>query len=308
MDSGNTPEIKEEAVQPDETVVVDSEAAKAIPQAEDTEPTELYIEEEADQEQAKQGMSQAQSYAAFQKEKQKRKNKQIEIDEGKTERAEMQATIDKLQETVGQITKGKPPSLDDYYNDEDGYQVAMKEFYSTPAPATKEVAKPQAQNNVRNDEAEFNLYQQEQALIKDLPDYEEAKASFMNTVKTKYGATDPSVTVAWIADIAKQANVDAAKAIFAMNKLPSLIDELNSAGNNQFAVAEVLKKAASKVKSRVKVPITTQPEPEINNTGPIDNSSATVAKLYKAWKENSSLANHQRYIKAKNSNKVNENG
>ena len=43
MDSGNTPEIKEAVVQPDETVVVDSEATEATPQAEATEETELYI-------------------------------------------------------------------------------------------------------------------------------------------------------------------------------------------------------------------------------------------------------------------------
>lgn len=298
----NTPEIKEEVAQPDETVVVDSEATKATPQAEATEETELYIEEEADQEQAKHGMSQSQSYAAFQKEKEKRKKKQLEIDEGKTERAAMQATIDKLQETVGKITKGAVPTLESCDFDESQYAVKMQEYYSTPGkPAQQEVAAPQAQNNVQNDEAEFNLYQQEQALTKELPDYEEAKASFMSTVKTKYDVADPSKVVDWISNVANQAGIDAAKAIFAMNKFPSLIDELNTCGNNQFAVAKVLEKASNKVKSRVKVPITTQPEPEINNTGPIDNSSGTVAKLYKAWQENSSLDNYKRYMTAKNS-------
>ena len=301
MDSGNTPEIKEEVAQPDETVVVDSEATKATPQAEATEETELYIEEEADQEQAKHGMSQSQSYAAFQKEKEKRKKKQLEIDEGKTERAAMQATIDKLQETVGKITKGAVPTLESCDFDESQYATKMQEYYSTPGkPAKQEAATPQAQNNVQNDEAEYSLYQQEQALTKELPDYEEAKASFMNTVKSKYGVKDPSATVAMIADISKQTNVDAAKVIYAMNKIPALIGELNSC-NNPFAMAKVLEKAASKIKSRVKVPITTQPEPEINNTGPIDNSSGTVAKLYKAWQENSSLDNYKRYMKAKNS-------
>lgn len=299
MDSGNTHDAQNEAAKPNDAVVADLEITKDKPQSEASEPQEFYVDEEADQEQAKHEMSQAQSYAAFQKEKQKRKNKQLEIDKGNTERAAMQATIDELQATVGKITKGKPPSLDDYYNDEEGYQEAMKGYYSTPATTKQEAAKPEAPNKVQNDEAEYNLYQQEQALTKDLPDYEDAKASFINTVKTKYGVADPSATIAMIADISKQSGVDAAKAIFAMNKIPALLDELNSC-TNPFAMAKVLEKAAAKVKSRVKAPITTQPEPDVTNSGPIDNTSGTVEKLRKAWLADTSLANHKRYMAAKN--------
>lgn len=299
MDSGNTPETLNEVVQPNEVVVTDLESTETKPQVEATEPKEFYVDEEADQEQAKNGMSQAQSYAAFQKEKEKRKKKQLEIDRGNTERAEMQATIDKLQAEVGEITKGAVPTLESCDYDESKYSQRMKEFYSSTSKPAQEVAKSTAQNNVQNDEAEYNLYQQEQALTKDLPDYEDAKASFMSTVKTKYGVDDPSKTVAMIADISKQTNVDAAKVIYAMNKIPSLIDELNSC-NNPFAMAKVMEKAASKVKSRVKAPITTQPEPDITNSGPIDNSAGTIDKLYKAWQKTPSLENHKRYIAAKN--------
>lgn len=300
MDSGNTPETQNEAAKPNDAVVADLEITEDKPQSEASEPQEFYVDEEADQEQAKHGMTQAQSYAAFQKEKEKRKKKQLEIDKGNDERAAMQATIDELQATVGKITKGAPPTLESCDYDEGQFSQKMQEYYSNPGkPAQQEAAKPDAQNNVQNDEAEYNLYQQEQALTKDLPDYEDAKTSFMNTVKTKYGVTDPSVTVAMIADISKQTNVDAAKVIYAMNKIPSLIDELNSC-SNPFAMAKVMEKAASKVKSRVKAPITTQPEPDVTNSGPIDNSAGTIDKLYKDWQANPTLANHKRYIAAKN--------
>lgn len=300
MDSGNTHDAQNEAAKPNDAVVADLEITEDKPQSEASEPQEFYVDEEADQEQAKHGMTQAQSYAAFQKEKEKRKKKQLEIDKGNNERAAMQATIDELQATVGKITKGAPPTLESCDYDEGQFSQKMQEYYSNPSkPATQEAAKPEAPNKVQNDEAEYNLYQQEQALTKDLPDYEEAKTSFMNTVKTKYGVADPSVTVAMIADISKQTNIDAAKVIYAMNKIPSLIDELNSC-TNPFAMAKVLEKAATKVKSRVKAPITTQPEPDIQNSGPIDNSAGTIDKLYKAWQEKPTLANHKRYIAAKN--------
>lgn len=306
MDSGNTHEAQNEVVQPNDAVVADLESTETKPQVEATEPQEFYVDEEADQEQAKHGMSQAQSYAAFQKEKEKRKKKQLEIDKGNNERAAMQATIDELQATVGKITKGAPPTLESCDYDEGQFSQKMQEYYSNPGkPAKQEVAKPEARNDVERDEAEYNLYQQEQALTKDLPDYEEAKASFMNTVKSQYGVQDPSVTIAMIADIAKQSGVDAAKAIFAMNKVPALLAELNSA-NNPFAMAKVLEKAAAKVKSRVKAPITTQPEPDVTNSGPIDNTKGTVEKLRKAWLEKPSIENHKRYNAAKNKqNKVN---
>tara|TARA_R110002049_G_scaffold74462_1_gene192023 strand:- start:2697 stop:3602 length:906 start_codon:yes stop_codon:yes gene_type:complete len=300
MDSGNTPEAQNEAAQPNDAVVADLEITEATPQAEASEPQEFFVDEEADQQQAKNEMSQSQSYAAFQKEKEKRKKKQLEIEKGNIERAAMQATIDELQATVGKITKGAAPTLESCDYDESQYEQKMREYYSSSSePAGQEAAKAPVQNTVQNDEAEYHLYQQEQALVKDLPGYEDAKASFVNTVKTKYGVKDPSATIVMIADIAKQSGIDAAKAIFAMNKVPSLIDELNSC-RNPFAMAEVLKKAASKVKSRIKAPITTQPEPDITNSGPIDNSAGTIDKLYKAWKENPSLANHKRYVAAKN--------
>ena len=300
MDSGNTHDTQNEAAQPNDAVVADLEITKDNPQSEANEPQEFYVDEEADQEQAKPGMTQAQSYAAFQKEKEKRKKKQLEIDEGNQKQAAMQATIDELQATVGEITKGAPPTLESCDYDESQFSQKMQEYYSNPGKsAQQEAAKPAAQNNVQNDEAEYSLYQQEQALTKDLPDYEDAKASFMNTVKTSYGVKDPSATIAMIADISKQSGVDAAKAIFALNKVPALIDELNSC-TNPFAIAKVLEKAAAKVKSRVKAPITTQPEPDVTNSGPIDNSAGTIDKLYKDWKANPSLANHKRYIAAKN--------
>ena len=138
-------------------MVADTESTEAKPQAEATEPQEFYVDEEADQKQAEHGMSQAQSYAAFQKEKEKRKKKQLEIDKGNNERAAMQATIDELQATVGKITKGAPPTLESCDYDESQFAQKMQEYYSSPGKsAQQEAAKPEAQKSVQNEEAEFN--------------------------------------------------------------------------------------------------------------------------------------------------------
>ena len=113
-------------------MAADLELIEATPQADTIEPQEFYFDEEADQEQAKQGMSQAQSYAAFQKEKQKRKNKQLEIDEGTRKQAEMQATINELQATGGKITKGEAPTLESCDYDESQFQEKTREYFSSP--------------------------------------------------------------------------------------------------------------------------------------------------------------------------------
>lgn len=308
MDSGNETEVLTENAQPVAAVVANTEISEATPQAEPTEQLEVYIEEDAgDQEKPKTEMSQAQAYAAFQKEKRKRKDKQSELDSKDDEIAAMQKTVSELQSQVGNITRGEMPDPYDFDNKEDHY-AALKEWEGTSqakAPAKQEPAKQQADNTLA-DEAEFYLHQKEQELTKALPGYNDAKNAVMETFKANYGVTDPNQTMIYLSNIAKQSGVDIAKAVMAMEKVPSLVGELDAAGGNQFAIAKVLEKAANKVKTRSAKNIDTQPEPEINNSGPVNSNSAAVAKLRDAWVKKTNTANYNAYNQAKQ--KANEKG
>lgn len=300
MDSGiDTPEIENEIVQPDEVVVTDSEATEATPQAEATEQEELYIEGEADQEQAKTSMTKEQSYAAFKKEKAKRQRKNEQLEAEKVERERLQRELEELKSTVGKIAKGKPPSLDQFDYDEDQYQKAVREYYSEPKAESKPSVDAQPQQSQSNDEADFYLYQQEQELAKKMPQYTDHKNGFIEKLTKQYNEPDTDNAIAFLSDIARHKKVDIAKAITAMNASPALIGELYAANNNPIIIGDILAKAAGKVKTRSHKPIDTQPEPSINNSGPIDNSAGTVAKLRAQWVKDKSTASYNAYMKAK---------
>lgn len=299
MDSGNnTSEVQKETAQPDEVVVTDSEATEAIPQATATEAEEFYIEEEGDQEQPNTSMTKEQSYAAFRKEKEKRqrKNELLKAEQDKANK--LQSELDELKATVGKITKGKPPTLEQFEFDEGQYQNAMKEYYNAPQAKPKAKAQEETQTP-STDEADFYLYQREQELTEKMPQYSKSKDGFVDKLKNQFNEPDTDNALAFISSIAKDAKVDVAKAIYAMNEKPDLINELYASNNNPIVIGRILEKAASKVKLRSHKPIDTKPEPNITNSGPIDNSSEKVKKLRDKWKENPSTTNYNAYMKAK---------
>ncbi|AUR85651.1 coil containing protein [Vibrio phage 1.079.O._10N.286.45.E9] len=294
--------------QPVEVVATDAEEVNQ-PQVNDTDDTELYVESEGDQEQPKTNMSQEQAYAAFRKEKEKRQRKNEELEASQKREQELADRLARLESSVGTITKGAPPSLESCDYDEEVYQKAVREYYS-PTQSTvenKPEQKPQDnQSNPALDEAEFYLYQSEQELSKQLPDYEQNKSELVAKMKSQYGATDS--TMIQFAMIAKQAGADIAKANVALNKNPTLLAELSQActTGNQFAIADVLKKAAAKVQTRQRNPIDTQPEPTINSSGPIDNHAKAVDKARTDWVNASGSDKMQKwkqYQAIKNTNK-----
>lgn len=278
----NMADTQNEVNQPVDDVVSNTEEISS-PQADDVE-TELYVETEGDHEQPKTNMSQEQAYAAFRKEKEKRQRKNEELQQEQIERKRLEDELNELKSTVGKITKGAPPTLESCDYDEEAFQQRVRDYYSQPEAKQPEVKQEQQQqSNPELDQAEFYLYQSEQELSKQLPDYDQNKSELVEKIK-QFGGNDQ--TMIYLANIAKQAGVDIAKANVAMNKNPSLLMELNTAAqtNNQFAIADVLKKAASKVQTRQRKPIDTQPEPSINSSGPIDNKAAAVQKARDAWR------------------------
>lgn len=306
MESGETTETLNEDLQPVDAVVVDTEITKDIPQSEASADSELYVDDdEGDQEKPKTNMSQQQAYAAFRKEQEKRKRKNEELDKEKAERERLQREVDELKSVVGSIKKGKPPTYESCDYDEKAYQTQMAEYYNTQSATPTNTAKQEEASpaNTRNEQAEFYLYQSEQALTKALPEYDDAKLAVSESLRTKCGVTDVDGVMVILADIAMQNNIDIAKALLAMNKVPSLVDELNRVGNNQFGIAKVLEKAASRVKTRSAKVINTQPEPEINHSGPVDSSTAAITKLRNAWVKNPNTANYNTYQAAKQKGK-----
>jgi hypothetical protein len=315
MDSGKDIDNNADALQPDDVVVTDLEITEAKPQAKDNEETEVYVDTASDdQDKSENGMSQAQAYAAFQKEKRKRKDKQAEIDKKDAKIEALESTVSELKGQVGKITRGEMPDPYDF-EDKHAYYKALKEWEGgvetpteiKPKPANKQVDDA---TQAAADEADFYLYQREKDLSVKLPGYEDAKTSVMNNLRENYGVEEPSKTMTFLSYIAKQANIDIAKAIVAMDKVPGIVDKLSSIKDgNQFKMADILKNAADKVKTRSKQVVDDVPEPEITNSGPIDAVSAKVAKAREAWVKNPTSANYNAYQKVKkNSKKVENNG
>lgn len=283
-DLENMVETEVETNQPVDVVATDAEEITQ-PQSDNTDEVELYVETEGDQEQPKTNMSQEQAYAAFRKEKEKRQRKNEELQREKEERERLERELSELRSAVSEIKRGAPPTLESCDWNEEEYHRKVQEYYSTPQSKPSAETKPEVseQQKQSNDMAEFYLYQKEQELSKQLPDYDQNKSELIEKMK-QYGGGEHTIT--YLAGLASQAGVDIAKANIAMNKVPGLLIELNQAAatGNQFAIAEVLKKAESKVQTRQRKPIDTQPEPNINSSGPIDNKSAAVAKARDAWK------------------------
>ena len=282
-DLGNIAETKVNTEKPVDVVATETEEITP-PQGDDNE-VELYVETEGDQEQPKTNMSQEQAYAAFRKEKEKRQRKNEELEASKKREQELIERLASLEGAVGKISKGKPPTLESFDYDEAKYAQAVKEYYAPSQTKQTETKKPNAEESNKSDfvsdESEFYLYQKEQELIKHIPDYENDKAQLVEKFK-QFGGGQQNLNE--MAHIAVQTGVDIAKANLAINRNQALLDKLVKAyPKGPFAVAEVLKEAETKVQTRQRKPIDTQPEPNINNSGPIDNKSAAVAKAREAW-------------------------
>ena len=305
MELDNTIEAQNETVQPEEVVVTDSETTEATPQAEATEEQEFYVEDSSgDQETSRKSeMTQAQAYAAFQKKKKQsaERLKKINEDAERIERIERENA--ELKAAVGKISRGEMPEPYDY-DDKHTYYKALKEWESKgqPSETVKQAESVQEQKPV-NDEAEFYLYQKEQELSKAIPAYDDAKDSLINSLKER-GFTNPNGALTFLSEISRQKGLDAAKVIFAMGKSPKIIDAVSAAGNNSFAVADILADAENRVKTRSKKKIDSQPEPDIKSSGAIDNHKKLVAKAKAKWMEDGSIKSFNEYKAAKKAAKT----
>jgi len=234
----------------------------------------------------------------------------VDDEEGDHKKPNMsqEAEIDELKTKVGKITKGSPPTMESCGYDEEVFQARTREYYeSSPDTPTPKPSEPQDQ--VSNDEADFYLYQKEQDIIQVLPSYSEKKEALKKAM-TDRGIDDTEGAIAFMSNLAMQKGVDVAKAMVAMSERPTIIDELIRAGTNQIAQADIISQAAGRVKTRTKKAIDSQPEPNINNTGPIDSANTQVKQLREAWVKNPTSKNYAIYqaAKSKLNSKVNSDG
>lgn len=293
--------------QPVEDVKDSTEEAEASSQAEGNSDLELYVDED-DGDQKKPNMSQEQAYAAFRKEQGKRKEKQKIIDAEKERAEKLQRELDDLKGVVGKLTKGEPPTMEDCGFDEVEFQSKTREYYSSKSDDV-EIKPDKGSSQTANDEAQFYLYQKEQDIMSVMPSYSESKERVREHLEAS-GIGNTEQAFEYLSEIARQKGVDIARSIVAIDKNPSIINDLIKAGNSQIITADIIERASSKVKTRSKKSIDSQPEPNLNNKGPIDHSSAQVQKLREAWVANSNKSTYAAYKAAKDklNAKVNRNG
>lgn len=292
----DSPEEENEVIQDQPIGEVKAQVEEAEPdsQGDDTDQ-EFFVDTEGDGHKTSK-MSKEDAHAAFLREKRKRKDKQKQIDAEKERYDKLEAEYRRLSEVVGEIKRGGPPTLESCGYDEEALNLKMKEYYSEPK---REEPKPQEKtSSPADDESEFYLYQKELDLAKSVPSYHDAKESAIGALEAA-GITDTDGAFLYLSGIARQKNVDIAKVVMAIGKVPSIVDEIKRAGNNQILIADILAEAESKIKTRAKKPIDAQPEPNINNSGPIDNRAAKVAKLRDAWVANPTARNYDIYQAAK---------
>jgi hypothetical protein len=303
MDSGNMTETLGETTQPEPVVVTDSEATEATPQAEATEEAELYVEVEGDQQdETPNRMSREQERAAWKQEREKRKKK-AELAKAEKERADrLEAKVKELESKIGNVTRGPKPDPYEYASKEEFYQ-AYEEWENTGQPKSK--ADPVAQSasekpkSLLSEDQEWHLHSSEQNLKRALPDYEDAKNDVEQELKRAFGVPNDYPIMDQIAQLSHTFDVDPAKAVYALKKMPSKIDDLVKHGKNTAQLGRILRDLESKVKVRERKQIDSTPEPNIKSGGPVDNVNANITKLREKWEETRSASDYAAYSKAK---------
>jgi len=303
MDSGDMSEIKEEAIQPDDVVVTESEATEATPQAEATEEAEFYIEDEGDQQEEPKddsGMTENQLKAAFKEEREKRKRKNTELDAIKAENQRLREIAERAEKLAIETAVGRKPSPSDYLDAQDyhdaleAYNQKQDQFKPKESQSNQEQA--QANSYQLSDDQEFHAYKGREELRKHFKDFDEAEDSVFEWVGSQ-GLPTEQVKAGVIA-LTHLHDIDYAKAIYAINKLPALKDRLSKAPNDK-AIAAVLKEAASKIKTRQAAKIDSKPEPTLSSTGSISVAQKALEKARKDYAENASIANFKKVVAAR---------
>ena len=296
-DLENMSEVIEDKPKAVEGVVPDTD--NTIPPNDSEEGELTFIEDEGEpNETPKENDQLMKQRAAFAKSKQKQREEKEKREAAEREARELRERLERLEASQADIQKGKPPTLASCDYDEETYETKVREYYSQPAKKDEPKATPNQEKFKADDESEFYHYQKANDLRSKLPNYDELEGKAKKNFE-KFG--NPDIVINNISRIAMQKGVDVAKAIAAFGMSESMVDELAKAAStgNQFAIADVIDKAAKRIQPRTSKKIDTQPEPTINSSGPIDNSAKAVEKARQAWIDNGTAANYNAYKAAK---------
>ncbi len=300
-------ETQEQTLQPVDSVVTGTEEI-ATPQSDDGKIVIEVDEQESGQEtSAQSGNKDSAMYVRMKKEKEKRKREHEARLAAEKRESELLERIQQLESNVNPIVNPKP-TLESCDYDNERFEREIAAYYQNGGNAQ---AKPQAevqqqeQFNEQAFEADYYLKESESNVTKSYPKYSEDKEQLLQKFSANGGNEQ---TFTYLSTIASQANIDIAKANIALNRNKDLFNALiNAAGTgNQFAIADVLKQAASKVDLRTTKKVDTLPTPDIKNSGPIDNHAAELEKARNKWVESKSSKDYQAYRALKK--KVTNNG
>lgn len=304
MDSGTMPEVVIEDVQPDDVVVTESEVTEATPQAEAIEQPEVIIEGDDDQQETSKGeMTDTQLKAAWREERDKRKRKNEELEQERQARKELEERLKKAEELALKAALGEKPKPSDFY-DATEYAEALDKYNQTVEsyqPKKPEQAQ-QPQGYQLAEDQEFHAYKSREELKKFIPDYDEAEKRIDNLMRQN-GLPVEQVKNGLIA-LSHLHDIDFAKAMYALDKIPSMQEKLAKAPND-LAIAKVLKEAAGKITIRQPSKIDTQPEPTLSSSGSVDASNQAVLKAREAYAKDPSTANFAKLQEAKKKAKGN---
>lgn len=276
-DLENMSEALENDSQPVEVVATEAEETTQ-PQGGDVEEL-AFVEDEGEPIETPNDDQLTKQRAAFAKSKQKQREEKEKREAAEKEARELREEIERIKTQL----KPAKPTLESCGFDEDEFEKKINEYYSTnnTVQAPKD-NKPQPQVSIDED-SEFYLYQKADELRSQLKNYDDLESKAK--AKLVQDGANADVAINEISFIARQTGADAARAIAAFGSSDVLYEKLKRAvvTGNQFAIAEVIKEAAAKIQPVQRKKIDTIPEPTINNSGPIDNKAAAVAKAREAW-------------------------
>lgn len=295
-------ETQEQILQPVDAVAADTEESGTPTTANDEIVIDVEEQESSQDNNAHKGNDSA-IYVRMKKEKEKRKKEHEARLAAEQRESELQERIKQLESAVNPIVNPKP-TIESCDYDSDKFAVELDAYYKNQGnaqPVQQQNSQSQAQQSQFDEqtfEADYYLKNSEEQVIKSYPNYSQEKGQLLNKFNASGGNEQ---TFIHLSSIASQAGIDIAKANIALNRNDELFNSLiNAAGSgNQFAVADILKKAASKVNLRTSKKVDTTPTPDIKNSGPIDNHSALVEKTKKAWMESGSTTDYKAYKAAK---------
>lgn len=297
-------EVQEQTLQPVDSVVTETEESATPQSADDKIVIEVDEQESGQETSAQSGNKDSAMYVRMKKEKEKRKREHEERLKAEAEKEALRRELDELRSQVKPFVNPRP-KRDDYYSD-DEYDAAVDAYYQNggnaqPKPQA-ETQKPE-QFNEQAFEADYYLKESESNVAKSYPKYSEDKDQLLQKFSANGGNEQ---TFTYLSTIASQANIDIAKANIALNRNNDLFNALiNAAGTgNQFAIADVLKQAASKVDLRTSKKVDTLPTPDIQNSGPINDHNTLVSNAREEWIRTGSAKKFQAYQAAKKAAKA----